>query len=229
MSLTNIFSEHSTRIAHAAAQHFQLEKITLVCDVGRIVFICYDAVEKTFFNRHDVERVRFGNIIALLQHFECSYDSPIIDITTIRGIKLRYIEEYGDANTVLHSCFSALYSRCDYSAPRRQPSSLSHRFFFRRPFDDRHRAARCVRSAVREADRRDAAHRSRAPPTDSLLNCCILCCAQMQQSRLTPRHVAEGFKFLIFPPRRFPTSKAASYGASSRYSSVRPIFDVLVL
>ena len=107
VSLTMIFSDDSTRIVREAADHFGVPAIMLACDVGHVFFICYDSLEETFFNNDDLARAKFESIIALLRHFIGAKNFTILDITSIGGIKLRDIEDFGESCTVLHSSFSA--------------------------------------------------------------------------------------------------------------------------
>ena len=103
--LTIFFSERSARIAHAAAAYFHSRKIKLSCDVGFKVFIWYDSATKTFVNEDDPSRIRFRGIVKLLRRVLGHEDFDVLYITSIYGIKLCDFDEFGDANTVLHSCF----------------------------------------------------------------------------------------------------------------------------
>ncbi len=82
----------------------------LACDVGHTIFICYDSFEETFFNKDDLARAKFESIIALLHHFIGPTEFPILDITSIGGIKLCDIDDFGESCTVPHSSFTAMHS-----------------------------------------------------------------------------------------------------------------------
>ena len=103
--LTIFFSERSARIAHAAAAYFHSRKIKLSCDVGFKVFIWYDSATKHSSTRttHRVSdsgaSLNFSAAPSVMRIFDVLY------ITSIYGIKLCDVDEFGDANTVLHSCF----------------------------------------------------------------------------------------------------------------------------
>ena len=103
--LTIFFSERSTRIVHAAAEYFYSRRIKLSCDVGFTLFIWYDSVDKTFVIEDDASQVQFSSIVELLCCVLGNDRVDVFDITSIYGTKLCDFEEFGDANTALHSCF----------------------------------------------------------------------------------------------------------------------------